>query len=189
MRTRVFQARSLQHPILTDTLPMFYYDIVESISEASPRRTAVDGNTLASEHGGERARLAAYDYTALIEEYQVFRWAISMAFHDGEKLRLSISPVDIGDVIQEVQADAGPRVDVRGQTVQGWWDRAALKRALENLVTNAVKYGSPTARSRSICADSEPGTSKRLHDQDRRDARIVVSTRCFQDGGTDEADI
>ena len=86
---------------------MFYYDIVESISEAPPRRTAVDGNTPASEHGGERARLAAYDYTALIDEYQVFRWATSMAFHDGEKLRLSISPIDIGDVIQEVQADAG----------------------------------------------------------------------------------
>lgn len=27
--------------------------------------------------------------------------------------------------------------------MRGYWDRAALKRTLENLVSNAVKYGSP----------------------------------------------
>jgi len=242
---RVFQARALQHPILIDTLPMFYYDIVESISPGYPRRGPGDGNNLASEHGGERARMTAYDHAALIEEYRIFRWAIfevlhqhgvvlaleeihavnaaidtgiqqaveafslvhsgfrerfaaalthdlrgplsaatmaldlillsddparmkdlaakalantrrmggmigelldTMAFHGGQALRLSMTLVDLGEVIAEVQADAaaqGARVQGGGPAVQGWWDRAALKRAIENLVTNAIKYGSP----------------------------------------------
>ena len=242
---RVSQARTLQHPILVDTLPMFYYDIAESISPDYPRHTAVDGNNLASEHGGERARMTAYDHAALIEEYRIFRWAIfevlhqhgveldlheihainasidagiqeaveafslvhsglrerfaaalthdlrgplsaatmaldlilmsddpdkmkqlasralantrrmggmidelldTMAFHGGNKLRLTMTQVDLDGVIREVQADIaaqGVRIDAASQPLQGWWDRAALKRALENLVTNAVKYGDP----------------------------------------------
>ena len=30
-----------------------------------------------------------------------------------------------------------------GESVDGWWGRDAIKRALENLVGNAVKYGDP----------------------------------------------
>jgi len=246
VRERVQQASGLQHPILIDTLPVFYDNIVESISPGYPRVLAVDGTTVASEHGGERARITAYDHTALIEEYQVLRWAIfevlhtqgvvldqqethainasidagiqqaveafslvhsgfrerfaaalthdlrnplsatatalevillakdpdkiravatralantrrmsgmidelldTMAFHGGQDIQLSIGQVDMRELALEVQADAaaahGQRVEVAGLAVRGWWDRAALKRALENLVTNALKYGSP----------------------------------------------
>jgi signal transduction histidine kinase len=31
-----------------------------------------------------------------------------------------------------------------GNSVHGWWGREAVKRALENLVGNAVKYGTPS---------------------------------------------
>jgi len=248
VRERLTQARELQHPILLNTLPAFYDNIVESISPGYPRTSAVDGTTVASEHGGERARITAYDHTALIEEYQVLRWAIftvlhehgvlldheethtinssidsgiqeaveafslvhsgfrerfaaalthdlrgplgaivtalelilitgdparskivaakalsnaermsgminelldTMAFHGGQEVQLSLSQVDICEVLKEIQVDAievhGPRIRLMDCEVQGWWDRSALKRAIENLVTNASKYGQAEA--------------------------------------------
>jgi signal transduction histidine kinase len=246
VRERVAQARTVQHPILIDTLPAFYENICESISPDYPRTSAVDGTTVAAEHGGERARITSYDHTALIEEYQVFRWAIfhvlhreqlaldheeihtihssidsgiqeaveafslvhsgfrerfaaalthdmrgplaatvnglqlilisndpaqiriaaskaltnaqrmssmvdelldTMAFHSGENIQLSMTRVAMSEVVDEVLADAGvvhgPRFRFDEHAVHGWWDRSAIKRAVENLVSNAVKYGAP----------------------------------------------
>lgn len=246
VREQLLQARVLQQPILIDTLPVFYDNIVESISSAHPRTSGTDGTTVASEHGGERARVTSYDHAALIEEYQILRWAIfdvlhreqivldhhethaihssidsgiqeaveafflvhsafrerfaaalthdlrgpltatvtglelimltndvtkikliaaralansermsamidellhTMAFHGGQKIQLAPADVDIMEIVKEVQADAitahGPRIRVMGQSILGHWDHTALKRALENLVANAVKYGSP----------------------------------------------
>lgn len=244
VRERIVQARTVQHPILIDTLPVFYDNIAQSISPSYPRTSAVDGTTVAAEHGGERARVTSYDHAALIGEYQIFRMTLfevlhrervvldhaeahtihasidsgiqqaveafslvnsgfrerfaaalthdmrgplsatmtglevillsndptriktvaakaltnvqrmsgmidelldTMAFHGGEKIRLSMDSVDVLEVMKEVEADAlaayGPRVHVQGGGVIGCWDRAALKRAAENLVSNAVKYG------------------------------------------------
>lgn len=244
VRERIVHARAVQHPILIDTLPVFYDNIAQSISPNYARTSAVDGTTIASEHGGERARVTSYDHAALIEEYQIFRWALfdvlqrenvvldhaetstihssidsgirqaveafslvhsgfrerfavalthdmrgplsatitgmeliqrsddqariksvagrvlanlqrmsgmvdelldTMAFHSGQNVQLSMGSVDILEVMKEVQADAvvahGPRVQVEGASVTGYWDRMALKRAAENLVANAVKYG------------------------------------------------
>jgi len=246
VREQLLPARALQHPLLIDTLPVFYDNILESISPAHPRRSAVDGSSVAGEHGGERARLTSYDHATLIEEYQLLRWAIfdvahraqlvfdhreahaihtsidlgireavqafflvhsgfregfaaalthdlrgplaatitalelilltddlakiktvaaralansermgtmldellhTMAFHSGQKMQLALGEVDIMDVAMEVQAEASAasraRLRVTGHAVRGVWDRGALKRALENLVANAVKYGSP----------------------------------------------
>jgi len=56
VRERIVQARAVQHPILLDTLPAFYDNIAQSISPCHTRISAVDGTTIASEHGGERAR-------------------------------------------------------------------------------------------------------------------------------------
>jgi signal transduction histidine kinase len=245
VREQVPQACALQQPILIDTLPVFYDNIAQSISPDYPRTSAIDGTTVAAEHGGERARITAYDHAALIEEYQLLRWAVlevlhgdgvaldhaeihaihasidagiqqaveafslvhsgfrerfaaalahdlrnplaatvtalelillsddpvrirtaaakalsntqrmggmidelldTMAFHGGRSIELAVEPVDIHEVAKEVLADAvathGARFDLEGGPLQGWWDRAAMKRAAENLVTNAVKYGS-----------------------------------------------
>lgn len=246
VRERVFEARNVEPPILIDTMPVFYDNIVESISPGYPRTSAVDGTTVAAEHGGERARITAYNHAALIEEYQIFRATIfdvlnrenvrldfnethainssidsgiqqaveafslvhsgfrerfaaalthdlrgplaatmtalelirllddpvrvkevatkalastermahmidellhTMKFHSGEKIDLALSRFDIREVVREVQAEAdaawGPRLEAVERPVNGYWDRRALKRTLENLVSNAVKYGSP----------------------------------------------
>lgn len=244
VRERIAQASTVQHPVLIDTLPVFYDNIAQSLSPDYPRLSGVDGTTVAAEHGGERARVTAYDHAALIEEYQVLRWAIfhvlqregvtldhgeteiihssidsgiqqavqsfslvhsgfrerfaaalthdmrgpltatmtalelilmsndvtrikmvaakalnnvqrmngmidellnTMAFHSGEKIQLDLHRVDICEVVKEVQADAqtahGPRIVVDARSIVGHWDRLALKRATENLVGNALKYG------------------------------------------------
>jgi signal transduction histidine kinase len=242
----IAEARNVEPPILIDTLPVFYDNIAESISPDYPRTSAVDGTTVAAEHGGERARITAYNQAALIEEYQIFRATIfdvlhrenvsldfnethainssidsgiqeaveafslvhsgfrerfaaalthdlrgplaatmtalelivllddpariravagkalsstrrmadmvdellhTMKFHSGERIELALSRFDIREVVAEVQAEAaaawGPRFELDARPVKGYWDRAALKRTLENLVSNALKYGSP----------------------------------------------
>lgn len=244
VRTKLSEARTLQHPILIDTLPVFYDNIAESISPNHSRLNGVDGTTVAAEHGGERARVTSYDHAALIREYQILRWAIfevlrrndiqldhqethiihssidsgiqqaveafslvqsgfrerfaaalahdmrgpltsvviglelllitddptrikllaakaltssqrisgmvdelldTMAFHGGQTLQLTLGSVDLMELAKEVQSDAtalfGPRIRLLGESVHGTWDRKAMKRALENLVSNAVKYG------------------------------------------------
>jgi len=246
VRERIAQARTVQRPILVDTLPVLYDNIAQSISPGYPRHSAIDGTTISAEHGGERARITSYDHTALIEEYQILRWAIfhvlqqdgmvldydeahainasidsgiqqsveafslvhsgfrerfaaalthdmrgplsatmsalelillsddparirttatkalantrriavmidelldTMAFHSGESIRLSMSSVDIVALVEEIQAetDASHRTRTRLDMcpANGWWDRPALKRAVENLLANAFKYGAP----------------------------------------------
>jgi signal transduction histidine kinase len=247
VREEVKQAHGLLHPVLLNTLPPFYDNIAESVTLDYPRSSAVDGVTLAAEHGGERARLTAYNHGALVQEYQIFRWAIfdvltregvtlnrleihainasidggiqmaveafslvntglrerfasalthdmraplavtstalelvlmsndlariktvaakalinvhrmssmidellnTMTFHSGERLQLKLAQFDITEIVKEVETDSvaayGLRFEISCTCVIGWWDRSALKRALENLISNAVKYGRPT---------------------------------------------
>jgi signal transduction histidine kinase len=70
-------------------------------------------------------------------------------FQNGERLQLDISSVHIGDVIKDVCeqfTDAfGARFKLDVEPVQGYWSRDALRRALDNLVSNALKYGEPDA--------------------------------------------
>jgi signal transduction histidine kinase len=71
----------------------------------------------------------------------------SIIFQSGERLRLRIGEFDILETAKEVCAQFadihGARFEVIGKMTKGWWDRDALKRAIENLVGNAVKYGAP----------------------------------------------
>lgn len=259
VRSVLPQASALQQPILIDTLPAFYDNIAESLTLSYPRNAGTENTTVASEHGGERARLTGYDHAALIKEYQVFRWAIfevsqreripldrmqvhainaslddaiqeaieaftlvqsglresfaaalthdlrgplsaasmalelilllndpakikttaakaltniqrmskmveelldTMAFHGGQRLQIQLSNFDVNEIVKEVQADAvaiyGNRFSLDVTSVIGWWDRAAMKRSLENLVSNAVKYGNPDS-SISIKVDQTHG--------------------------------
>ncbi|SNS33945.1 His Kinase A (phospho-acceptor) domain-containing protein [Noviherbaspirillum humi] len=246
-RSAIAEAGSLPHPLLINTMPTMYANLAQALSPAHARADG-EGNTVASEHGGERARLTNYHPQSVVQEYQLLRWTIfdvlgahqlvldqresgivnayidraireavaayalvqsalrerfvaalthdlrnplttanvaaelirqdaesprlkdlaerileqhgrmdrmiqdlldSVVFQSGERLRLRLSRFDLGDLVVEVCRQSiaayGPRMEFPGGCAEGWWDREALKRALENLVGNAVKYGDAEA--------------------------------------------
>jgi signal transduction histidine kinase len=64
--------------------------------------------------------------------------------HAHMRLKLDVSPFDIMALVEEVCADLpllGKRVNVVGEPIVGYWCRVSMKRVLENLLTNAQKYG------------------------------------------------
>lgn len=69
----------------------------------------------------------------------------ALSFNRGEKLPLDLSQFDVLELAREVCSDAGvaaPGVcTVSGSSVTGYWCQDSLRRALENLVVNAIKYG------------------------------------------------
>jgi signal transduction histidine kinase len=259
LRATVKEAQQLPQPILINTFPALIDTLAQAISPDFPRTTATENDTVASEHGGERARLTNYNAQAVISEYQLLRWTIfdvlrrnevlldndeffiinasiddsireaansfalaqaalrerfvaalthdlrnplagaSMAadlitmsssepktkelaaritenlsrmnsmindlldavvFQAGERLRLHLESFDMLALAHEVRdqltAVHGRDIQVSGMTVNGTWDRAVIKRALENLVGNAVKYGAPDTPVRiSVTAQHE----------------------------------
>ena len=64
--------------------------------------------------------------------------------HGGKGLKLQLSAFDIMALVEEVCVDlplVGQPVSIIGERIDGHWCRAAMKRALENLVTRARKHG------------------------------------------------
>jgi PAS domain S-box-containing protein len=67
---------------------------------------------------------------------------------EGQALSLELSHFDLLDLAQEVAEELatvhGDRFLVHAdEKVEGYWNRDGLRRVLENLATNAVKYGEP----------------------------------------------
>ena len=246
VRQSVKEAEQLPHPILINTFPSFYRNIAEAITQSNPRVTGDEGNTVATEHGGERARLTNYNVYSVISEYQILRWTIldvlkandvhlddeeifvihvsidgsireavnafalaqamlrerfvaalthdlrnplsnahiaahlierssdlgkikelanqitanlmrmdrmiqdlldSARFQSGERLQLHLEEFDMQEVAREVCEQFttlhGARFQLISHSVRGWWDQEAIKRAMENLIGNALKYGAP----------------------------------------------
>jgi signal transduction histidine kinase len=69
----------------------------------------------------------------------------AMVFQNGGRLRLDLSNFDIlelvKDVCRQAEADHGPRFRIIGEAASVVWSKEEIKRALENLIGNAVKYG------------------------------------------------
>lgn len=244
VRAGVSQASNLRQPILIDTLPAFYDNLAQSVTPAYPRLNAVNASTIATEHGGERARLTNFDPKAIILEYQLLRGALldvlkaggvvlddtelrtinasiesairesvtayvfaatalreqfmaalmhdlrgplgaanlaaqaiartpdgpkvkamadviirnhsridemlhhlldTMVFQGGGRLRLHLSGFDLRELVERVREQAQEehraRLKITGESALVTWSREEIKRALENLIANAVKYG------------------------------------------------
>lgn len=67
--------------------------------------------------------------------------------HAGRGVDLNLADCDLLTITHEVIADLQPRDQsrfrVKGETARGCWDPDALRRVIENLVSNALKYGTP----------------------------------------------
>lgn len=239
-------AKKLGSPILINTLPILYDNIVEALSAATPRMFATSGTNLGIAHGRERAGMTEYGPQDIVHELQIFREVLfSVAKENGlqlgkrdaevigrsieeatresivgysvankevneafiaslshdlrnplhvanvsaqliqlkssdpaitkmakrisekigetdamiqtlldavvlkgrKKLKLHLVHFDIMSLVEEVCADLpllGQPVKVVGERIEGHWCRASLKRVLENLMSNARKYGDPS---------------------------------------------
>ena len=69
----------------------------------------------------------------------------TLVVQHGQRLPIKPSNFDMKEVVTEVCEQMtlahGPRFEVEGGSVRGWWGRTELQRALENLISNALKYG------------------------------------------------
>lgn len=73
MRAAVPRAGPLHTSILGNTLPAILDTLALLLTETEKDHAVSDLLALASEHGGERARLTPYDITTLIHELQLFK--------------------------------------------------------------------------------------------------------------------
>ncbi|NHZ33467.1 sensor histidine kinase [Massilia rubra] len=244
VRRNIRGARALLTPILINTLPSFYANLVQALTPGYPRDDATSHSSAATAHGGERARMTDYGAEQLIHEYQLFQEALRdvsaaqgvaisgaewiiiersvyaaireavrafTAIHEelrhkvaaalshdmrtplaviangaqlievagdlaqarrlgqkiganalrldsmvdevldaltapnGARLPLRLSRFDMRELIEQVRREFADRypsaLEVAAPRVTGWWCRETLRRALENLVSNAIKYG------------------------------------------------
>lgn len=69
----------------------------------------------------------------------------AIAHNRGAMMPLSLSHFDIQQLIVDVAQDfsgrAAARLEIKASPIEGHWCRSALRRALENLIDNAIKYG------------------------------------------------
>lgn len=71
----------------------------------------------------------------------------ALTFQGAAKIPLHLTRFDILDLIQEMREqyshvhDNDVIVDMSSEPVMGYWCRASLRRAVENLINNAFKYG------------------------------------------------
>jgi signal transduction histidine kinase len=68
-------------------------------------------------------------------------------FQSGERLKLRLEEFEMQELAKEVCEQFtfahGPRFQLIAKSARVWWDREAIKRAMENLLGNALKYGTP----------------------------------------------
>lgn len=244
VRASVRGADQLLTPILINTLPAFFDNLVEALIPGHPRNNAASNSNVPAVHGNERARMTNYGPEQVIQEYQIFRdcfaavahqagvplrrtdWRVinesidtgiresireftnmhesfrrriaaglshdmrnplsviatsaqllmrpvaaervpalahkiaehsqrldamieelldTLSYREGQRLPLVLARFDMLPLVQAVASQVNlqhpGKCRVSGQPVIGWWCENSVRRAIENLVGNAVKYG------------------------------------------------
>ena len=88
----------------------------------------------------------------------------------GEKLPLHTREANLYSIakntLQQLSEIYGDRFLIQGSTtIKGNWDPDAIRRILENLCTNAIKYGSSTSPVTVTLAESEKNVEISVHNQ------------------------
>lgn len=69
----------------------------------------------------------------------------ALTVHGGQSLLLAMSQFNIADLVQEVSQEYSGTIvapiEAESEQIVGQWCRSSLRRAIENLVNNAIKYG------------------------------------------------
>ena len=98
---------------------------------------------------GQRGHFAARAVTNLRRVDQMIGVLLDVTrSNSGARLAVRIEPCEASRVVREVVDDLSMRsgdrfvLDAKGP-INGYWDCDRLKQAVENLLTNAVKYGKP----------------------------------------------
>jgi signal transduction histidine kinase len=268
VRAAVPQANELALPIAENTLPAYFDTLAALLTPNHSARLLTDLGALASEHGGERARMTSYDATAVIHELQIFRnvlfreleghgvaldegqratlfahidatiresanaftvvqaalreqfvaamahdlrtplstaqMAAEMINHTSQdpnarrfadkivastqridgmtrqlldriafcktgKVTLQIDRVDMAALVREVAQSAEVfhpiALAIDAEPLEGWWCGEAIRRAVENLVNNAIKYGDRVAPIRVTVSTTIARVQLMVHNQ------------------------
>ena len=121
------------------------------------------------EHSGERRDLAIKIERGIERADHMIRDLLDAnRIRAGERLPLRLDDCDLGSVADEVVAEFcalhGDRVVLNAeQGVRGIWSAEELRRALWNLVTNALKYGAPDQQITVAVRRTQRGAEASVH--------------------------
>jgi signal transduction histidine kinase len=137
VRAEVEGAERLGTPILLNTFPVLYDNIVQAVTPAYPRTSAaIVTPSVAMEHGGERARLTSYEAKSLISEYQILKSAIMDVL---KRHKVPVSDEQAQIISSSIDASVREAVTTFALTQAAFRERfvAALAHDLRNPLANA----------------------------------------------------